>query len=205
MKPSTKKITVIALSIFIAALAVGIVSYCIFRYFISSSLNEETAYSTYDTEIKILNESYPSDIIVYGEDVGFDSGLKFRTINEIKEEHFTQDSNYKYTFFVINDRGGTAKITDEEFELIKRVCDEKNINFFYIGKQYLEHLKDFGFYDQLYSTDPCGCAYIISPYGRTGIDGVWTSTEEMVYANNPRLLGEILACTFVGNVIRSMN
>ncbi len=160
---------------------------------------------SYDKEIKVLNESFPSDIIVYGEDVGFHEALNYRTIEEISEENLTSDTKYKYTFFVINDRGGKLEITDEELKLCKKMCDEHNMNFFYIGTQYLEHLQAFGFHRGLYTDDACGVGYVQGEMGHTTIQGLWTTTEEMYYSKNPELLGQLLAYSFVDDVIKMLN
>lgn len=175
------------------------------KLFESPNTSGSVIESLYDNEIKVLNDSYPSDIIVYGEDVGFDSKLKFRTITEITESNLTSDSKYKYTFFVINDREGKLNISDEEFTLCKKMCDGKNMNFFYIGEQYLSHLKNFGFYDSLYADNLLGIAYVIAPTGFATIQGFWTTEEEEHYQGNSGLLGQILAYAFVDDVIKMMN
>ncbi len=159
----------------------------------------------YAEEIKVLNNSFPSDIIVYGEDVGFNEALNYRTIQQISEENLTSDSKHKYTFFVINDRQGKLEITDDEFALCKKMCDEHNMNFFYIGTQYLEHLQTFGFHRGLYTDDACGVGYVQGEMGHTTIQGLWTTTEEMYYSKNPELLGQLLAYSFVDDVIKMLN
>ena len=191
--------------LFTALFALIIISVLVIVFSGSLEVSSENAEGTYDDEIKILNDNYPSDIIVYGEDVGFDENLNFRTITELSSASLTSDPKYKYTFLVINDREGKLNITDDEFQLCKELCDEQNLNFFYIGEQYLSHLKDFGFYDSLYADNLCGIGYVISPFGHTTLQGVWTTTEEEIYPDNPELLGQILAYAFVDNVIRMMN
>lgn len=200
MKKKILIITLIVLSfvIFAGAIIVG------GRYLLAPNSGKGTK-GIYKKEIKILNESYPSDIIVFGEDVGFDPTLKFRTITKITEENLTSDKKFKYTFFVINDRAGKLNITDEEFLLCKRLCEENDLNFFYIGTQYLEKLKELGYYDYFYSEGQCGFGYIISPFGNDIIEGMWTTTEEEIYKRNPNLLGQILTYEFVYKVIGMMN
>lgn len=196
-----KKLTLVFTAVF-----AGIIIFVLVIVFSGSlAVSPENAVGIYDDEIKILNDNYPSDIIVYGEDVGFDEDLKFRTISELSRASLTSASKYKYTFLVINDRKGELSITDDEFQLCKELCDEQNLNFFYIGEQYLYHLKDFGFYDSLYADNLCGIGYVVSPFGHTGMEGFWTETEEELYSDNPRLLGQVLAYAFVDNVIRMMN
>lgn len=193
-----KKLSSILLIVTISALVIFVV---IMK--LSSSPKENG--SVYENEIKVLNQSYPSDIIVFGEDVGFDPSLQYRTISELKEENLISESKYVYTFLVINDHAGKLNITDEQFKLCKKMLDEKKVNFYYIGKQYLSKLKDYGFYDALYGDDYCGIGTVISPFGTAPIQGLWREEDEEHFKENPGLLGQILAISFVDNVIRPMN
>lgn len=169
----------------------------------NNRINSTSSVCNYEDEIKILNERFISDIIVYGEDVNFDKALNYRTITSITDDNLKSDSKYKYSFFIINDRTGNLKITDDEFMLCKKVCDENNINFYYIGKQYLEHLQEFGFHSGLYRDDLCGIGYILKPViGRSVLQGIWSTTEEEISKKNKGLLGQLLAVSFVNNIIR---
>lgn len=199
-KEKNKKILIALASIIILGLVI-----CALCVLVLPKVSSEEAEGIDDDEIKILNDNYPSDIIVYGEKIEFSAELNFRTITEISEDNLISDSKYKYTFFVINDREGKLNISDNEFELCKKMCDEYNMNFFYIGEQYLTHLKDFGFYNNLYMEDILGIGYVISPYGHTTIQGFWSSTEEEHYSNNNELLGQVLIYAFVDNVIKMVN
>ena len=168
--------------------------------------NSDVPENSYDGYIRILNDLCPSDIIVYGEDIGFRSTLNYRVITEITEDSLTSDPKYKYSFFVINDRSGALKITDDEFALCKRIAEENNQSFFYVGQQYFKKLKEFGFYDYLL-TDPDnyhGVAYVISPFspGHGMIHGFWMSSEEEHYLKNNELLGHILTLQFTDAIKR---
>jgi len=173
------------------------------KLFNSNSGVSENSYNGY---IKVLNDSYPSDIIVYGEDIGFRSTLNYRVITEINEENLTSDPKYQYSFFVINDRSGSLKITDREFALCKKLADENNQSFFYIGQQYVQKLREFDFYDQLLTDQGSyyGVAYVISPFepGHGMVHGFWMSTEEEHYLTNNELLGHILTLHFVDTIKR---
>lgn len=171
-----------------------------------NKIDKATDLCNYSDEIRILNENFPSDIVVYGEDVNFDQSLNYRVITQISEENLKCDKKYKYSFFVINDRSGNLEISDEEFALCKRLCDEKDINFYYIGEHYLAHLEEFGFHSGLFRDDLCGIGYVLKPaVGRSVVQGIWSRTEEEMAAQNDKLLGQILVMSFVNNVIRAFN
>lgn len=161
--------------------------------------------SDYANEIRVLNESFPSDIIVYGEDVGFDATLNFRTISSITEENLTSDPKYLYTFLVINDRTGTVTITEEDLELCKKFCDENNLNFYYIGEQYLGLMNKIGFTYGLISPNTKSVAYVNAYGTQTAVHGLWNIEDDEYLDSNPGLLGQILAVSFVDHVIKTLN
>lgn len=190
------------LFIFFFSLSFLVVSISVLVFFLQTN---EAPSSDYANEIRVLNESFPSDIIVYGEDVGFDSTLNFRTISSITEETLTSDSKYLYTFLVINDRTGTVSITEEELELCKKFCDENNMNFYYIGEQYLDQINEICFSYGMISPNAKSAAYI-NAYGiQTPLHGIWNIEDEEYLESNPGLLGQILAISFVDHVIKTLN
>ncbi|MFT3952480.1 MAG: hypothetical protein QM689_11160 [Oscillospiraceae bacterium] len=195
----------IGMATFFILVICAVVIFLLHQYAITKAVNAKG--DSYDQAIAVVNENYPSDIIAYGEDIGFRASLRFRTITEITEASLTSDQKYKYALFVINDRNGQLNISDQEFELIKRLTEEKNLNFYYIGTQYLQKLKEFGFYSTEYMNDYHGMGYVISrsPSGHSSIHGLWTSVEEENYKINHELLGDIVVDTFVDDVIKMLN
>ena len=181
----------------------GRVLYLTLRPNDNTSSNE--SYCPYEKEITILNDNFPSDIIIYGEDVLFDNRLKYRTVSELTESTLNSGSEFKYSFLVINDRSGNLKISDEEFILCKRLCDQKGQNFVYLGEQYLSHLQDFDFCQGLYQDNLRGIAYIRDPMGHHAVQGFWTATEEEYSEMNQGLLGQVLVYVFVNLTINKLN
>jgi hypothetical protein len=163
---------------------------------------------TYEEYIHLLNNTYPSDIIVYGEDVGFRPDLNHRVITGITRENLISDPKYQYSFFVINDRNGTLIITDEEFGLCKIIAEENRQSFYYIGQHYIPKLREQGFFTEyLFNDDYHGIAYVISPNetGHADIHGVWTSEEEEMYLTHKDVLGQALVRSFVRHVIKEFS
>ena len=78
---------------------------------------QPTEGDTYDKNIVIVNENFPSDIVIYGEEIKFREELKYRNIDKIDEANMIQDS-YEFRFLVINDRLGNVVLTKEDAALI---------------------------------------------------------------------------------------
>lgn len=195
------------IKISILIVTVILVLVVIFLLFVCPDILQNNSLDSYDEAIVILNENCPSDIILYGEEIDFRSELNYRTIGTLSKEALTSDEKYEYTFLVINDRQGNVKLTDEKIKELKSLVDELNISFYYIGQQYLSDLKDAGFYSNVFNDDYYGIGYVVAPTekGHAGVHGLWTSVEEDHYKNNIELLGQVLACSFVDDVINKIN
>lgn len=178
-----------------------------FLLFAVSYIVQNDILDSYDESIAILNQKYPSDIILYGEEIDFRSELNYRTIETLSKESLTSDEKYEYTFLIINDRQGNVKMTDEKIKELKILVDEMNISFYYIGQQYLSNLKDAGFYSNAFNDDYNGIGYVVSPTekGHASVHGLWTSVEEEHYKKNSELLGQVLVYSFVDDVIKILN
>ena len=91
----------------------------------------------------------------------------------------SSEEKYKFSFFVIVDRNGKLNISDDEFKLVKRLCDSQKLSFYYIGEHYLEHLKELGFYSGFCSDGNLGFGYTVTPYGgNEEVEGFWTEREK---------------------------
>ena len=196
-------------TIIIVSIITGLIALIVLTVFIAPLLFglPQNFKDSYEQSIYVLNENYPSDIVVLGDDVGFRDKLKYRQITEMTEENLRSEDSFKYTFFVINDRKGTLTLTDEDFALCKKIVDEKAISFYYIGTQYLPQLKKHGFFENEFTDDYMGIAYVLAsnPSGRASIHGLWTSLEEENFLINSELLGEVLVYSFVDDVIKKMS
>lgn len=200
MKKQTKTLSI--LTVLIILILVLAFLLLVYPYIIQNNIID-----SYDEAIVNLNENYPSNIILYGEEIDFRSELNYRTIETISKESLTSDEKYEYTFLVINDRHGNLKITDEKIKELKTLVDEMNISFYYIGQQYLPNLKEAGFYSNVYNDDYYGIGYVEAPTekGHASVHGLWTSVEEEHYKNNVELLGQVLVYSFVDDVIKKLN
>lgn len=200
MKKHNKMLSVLPVVVILGLVAA-------FLLFVYPSIAQNDILDSYDEAIVILNEKYPSDIVLYGEEIDFRSELNYRTIETLSKETLISDEKYEYTFLVINDRQGNVKLTDEKIKELKILVDEMNISFYYIGQQYLSNLKEAGFYSNVFNDDYHGIGYVVSPTekGHASVHGLWTSVEEEHYKSNIELLEQVLVYSFIDDVIKILN
>lgn len=93
-------------------------------------------------EVKMLTETYPTDIIVYGNNIDFDKEIPSRKVDELDANVIYDDGeDYFYRVLIINDLEDELTFDEDDWEVIDQ-CIEKGCNLFYLGTQYLEVIKD---------------------------------------------------------------
>lgn len=140
MKKSKK-----ALKIFLSILGViliAVISFVIYGFMTM----EDSPVDSYGKDIITLNETYPSDIMLYGDDVVFRETLKYRKIDKIDEESLNAETQYHY--LIVNDLSRNAPLTREDIRLISDYVTKKRYTFFYLGTGYGELFVEEGLLDQ---------------------------------------------------------
>ena len=89
-------------------------------------------------ETKLLIDTYPTDVIVYGIDIEFDKTVPSRKIDNLKvDEVYDNCTDFFYRVLIINDMEDKLVLEEEDWKLIDQ-CIDKGCNLFYLGTQYLE-------------------------------------------------------------------
>jgi hypothetical protein len=155
-------------------------------------------------DVKLVNENYPTEIIVYGDIVEFDHGFVARYIDSISIENLTSDEKYMFSVLVINDLEGNAPVSDEEMQIIKEMFDEENLNLYYFGTNLLGPLKEYGFYSDTLQPTDMSIAQVHEPQGSiVSIYGIWnTYLDEGYHTKNSKLLGQGLIRSIVYDIIK---
>ena len=195
-----KKKILIPIAIVFSLAIISVIIFLVSKYDIFTMKTKDG----YSKSITILNENYPSDIIVYGEHIDFGE-LKHREIKFIDGKSLNSKPEYKYQFVIINDRNNNVEMTDDELLLIKQYIIEKKYNFYYLGTALLPKLKELGIGKDLITPNVQGVA-VVNKYGNeiVTLDGVWTAESESCFKQNPKILANVLAFSFTG-VIESNN
>lgn len=139
MRKKRKTIILIVSSIVVVAVVVAI---------LIASLNRPHLTNSAERNTILLNETFPSDIIVYGEDFyvpDYYKDVKYRRVTSLNETTLASSDDFIYSFIVIIDSEGKLILSDEELDLIKRLIDEKYYSMFYFGTNSLDLLCEKGF------------------------------------------------------------
>lgn len=157
---------------------------------------------TYDINIKIVNESHPTDIILYGESINFRDELIYRETKYIDEDIF--NSNKENRLIIINDLDGQVDLSDAEWSIIKENTIDGTWDFYYLGTDKLEKLKNLGFYNEERLENDL-CLAIANYYdNKSTFNGIWTKEQEDMFGNEDEQLGMVLVMQFV-RIIKSNN
>lgn len=90
---------------------------------------------SYDQNIKILNESHPVKIILYGESLYFRSEVKYISVDHLSNDIFsTNENEFERVVLVINDLNGTVTLSDDDLATISRAVNNGDIDLYYLGK-----------------------------------------------------------------------
>lgn len=125
-----------------------------------SRWNRKKIFRQLNQELDILQSEYNTDIMIYG-NVKIPTEIKaeYRVINRITEEALEQHPGDNiYHMVAIVDCFDSCPVTDEELELLKRYCEEKQYCFFYVGEESRGLLRKHGFWES-YEEDEVGFSY----------------------------------------------
>lgn len=139
-------------------------------------------------DIKYLNEMIDLSLLIYGEDILFPQELEYEKIDSLDSENWQRDNDYVY--LIISDLNGTTDFEKEEYlELVAYANKNTNFNFYYIGTDDLDMIKENTLNSNLNDQD-MSFGYIIYEGARITHFGVWTQIDQQYIELNPKLLGE---------------
>ncbi len=99
-------------------------------------------------ETRILTESFPTKMLVLGDKFPvLPEGVNVEYVDHITVE-LTETTGTKYTYvmLIINDLSGEVCLTDEDFETIQQILNQKHVFFTYIGESNLAKFEEKGFH-----------------------------------------------------------
>jgi len=149
-----------------------------------------------------VTQTYPTELIVYGDDLNLDPACHVRKIDAITEENLKIDDAFLFFVLVINDIDENAPISDAELKLIISIVDQGNLSLYYFGKRLIKPIISEGNYitDDIMTTD-MSIARVHEPYGSLCVLGVWTDELQEIYeTQRPDIFQE----TFLGSVVRDV-
>lgn len=136
-----RKKIIIAIAIALVMLFVG---YLVVIQILNSQ-EEEGYVVSKEGDILLLSEGYPTQILIYGEDLGFDERLSVELIDSITAENIKRDESFEHLLIIINDLDGKSDLTEEEWNIIaNEVKSSTRSNFIYLGENQFEKILNTG-------------------------------------------------------------
>ncbi len=150
---------------------------------------------TYDKNIDILNESFPTDIVVIGEEIPFRDALIIRKIGNITGTAL--QTNKERQIIILSDIDGTLEISDNELLVIKDKLDAHACDFYYLGTTLNDRLISLGFLDTVWPSNDYCIALVNQEGKQLRYTGIWTESDKQATGDNRESLGHVLVSHFV--------
>ena len=157
---------------------------------------------SYDINIEVLNYSIPTDIVLIGESIPFREALIYRKLTNVTSELL--ETHKKYQVIILSDLDGTLSISDQELLIIKEKVDNHTSDFYYLGKNQANRLKQLGFVDYDWPSDDYCIAVVMFEGKQDNFTGIWAESDVQATKDNRETLGLLLVKQFI-RVLSSNN
>lgn len=138
MERRIKKATVIGIITFFTICILVGTMHIFFR-------KDQEELSSNEKALKIVTETYPTQIIVYGDKINFDSAISVKYIDVVNKETLTRESKYSYSLIIVNDLTGNATLSDDDWSLLSDLVKSDNTyNLFYLGDEDIDQILRVG-------------------------------------------------------------
>lgn len=187
----TKKVKIIAASV--ACVVAGFAALTLYignkehQRYVKAHENDKPDYRSSEGMKELLNETFPSDVMIYGEDVDFMDIVSPRKLSSLSKESILAEKDLDHRFLVIVNRENTLDLSVDELKELKDVIMNKDngISIYYIGSEGRDKFVEAGLVEKIYYKDDCGIGSECIGYEdynyRTYSDGFWTAKDEELY------------------------
>lgn len=190
MTNSKRVLTVIGITI---AVIVGLFGVALL--IISRNINTpDDVYDSYDQQIEMSINSFPTDLVIYGDDCRLRKKAVYRQVDSISDETLGSSGSYRFKVLIINDINDNADLTDDDFEVLRKYVIDGEYHFYYFGTRYLEEFYEKEFLKLELQPESCGFG-IRHVADRTSFvvnEGMWTTEDYATYENNSDYLGQVI-------------
>ena len=169
-------------------------------YFISK--NDDKLYeNSYEAYVQMVTDTYKTEFIVYGDDIGFEDECYTRKIDSLNKDILALSDDYVYSAIIINDLNNNIELTENDFEILYDASFNQKIDLFYFGSRYLEKFKEVGITVQPTLDSDLSIGVIYERGIRTEVAGLWDKELNNAYVeSNPKLLSDILLTMYVSKI-----
>ncbi len=139
----------------------------------------------------LISDTYPTDIIVLGDDIGFEGEVSYRLIETANEESLNAKPNCSYSFLVINDLSGNVHLSEDEILLIDSMIQKEKFCLLYLGEKYATLWDEPEEYIANVEGNLSYRYFVVNNVPRRFI-GAWGAQEEELKVIYPYLLGDVV-------------
>ncbi len=171
----------------------------------SRNSRDDDEKDTYDEEIILINETFPVDVVIYGEDIKFRPEFQYRKIDYIDDSLLEYDtSKYVRLSIVISDLNSLVTLTDEDCKVIKKGVNDNLIDFYYLGTKNINKLVEHEIIREPLADGELSVGIALYERIQTRFYGIWTDYSVKMTVDNDEALGtaivaQIARCTKSNN------
>ena len=152
-------------------------------YIKNISHNENDIKDEYDKAIEVLNDTMPTAIFVYGEDIEIREGLQVNKISHITLDSLETEN--EYVVLILSDLNSNLDITEDEYLVIKEKLKDNKFSLYYLGNSKIQDLKNMGIIETEGSVSGDLCVASVVYYGqRTAWSGLYTENDKVIAEKN---------------------
>lgn len=112
---------------------------------------------TYDQILDTIKDKYPTDIMVYGDELEVRESSNIRYLDHLDGDSLK--TSKKYYILVLNNMKGDLDLSQDDFDLLYQYVVEGNYPMIYISnpdQDYISEFQEKGFYEEPMEEDSCG-------------------------------------------------
>ena len=178
-----------------------ILLFAIGRIYFISKKDDKLYENSYEAYVQMVTDTYKTEFIVYGDDIGFEDECYTRKIDSLNKDILALSDDYVYSAIIINDLNNNIELTENDFEILYDASFNQKIDLFYFGSRYLEKFKEVGITVQPTLDSDLSIGVIYERGIRTEVAGLWDKELNNAYVeSNPKLLSDILLTMYVSKI-----
>lgn len=108
----------------------------LFKFISSVVASNDDEMTDIERIVKVITETKPTDIIIFGEDIEFPAEISYRTVSYIDETTIESNDAYMYTILIVNDSNNTVLLSDKEQLCIEEAVSKEGFCLIYLGQKY---------------------------------------------------------------------
>jgi hypothetical protein len=153
--------------------------------------NDKNERTSIENAIKAMEELYPTDIILYGNDIYFKTKPDYRRVESLNKETLAGDKKYSYTVVIINDLDNSINLDADTITLLKQSMGNDGFSLIYLGERYKTTWDAPGLPIAYSEGNLCYMYYSVGGKQKENI-GAWKKSDQESLKQYPNMLGDVI-------------